>query len=495
VARRDLTVAIAHGKTFLGSSPVWVSGDPEQAAWLGGQVLDGTKVAWALTERHHGADLLAGEVTATRAPGGGWRLDGEKWLINNATRAQVVCVLARTGADGGGRGFSHFLVDKRQLTDGSYSHLPKTRTHGIRGADISGIAFRGTRLPDDALVGQVGDGITTVLRAMQMTRPLCSALSVGAVDHGLRLAVEFAAGRELYGTALIALPNVRFIIGQAVASALLAQAVAVVAARAIGTLTSEMSVISAIAKSFVPTVVEDTLVRVAELLGARGFLTEEFGHGAFSKLQRDHRIVPVFEGSTVVNRNALINQFPVLAAAFRKGRYDASGLAAATTVTQPLPKFEPGQLVLRSREGCSVVQGLTDAVVGLDVPPRVARLVERFTESVRDVIDQVAGYRPTARDVPPAAFALAARYELCMAGAACVHLWLNNPRTGALWHDAAWLEACLLRVLVLLGVDPGTDGAQIHDLLTDLLSQAAADGSSLSLFPAFPTDVPSWSQP
>lgn len=488
VARRDLTVAIAHGKTFLGGSPVWVSGAPEQAALLGAEVLDGTKAAWALTERGHGADLLASEVTATRTAGG-WRLDGEKWLINNATRAELVCVLARTGPDGGGRGFSHFLVDKRRLAQGSYSHLPKTRTHGIRGADISGIAFHGARLPDDALVGDAGDGIPTVLRAMQMTRPLCSSLSVGALEHALGLAVEFAAGRAMYGTRLLALPNVRAALGRATASALLAQAVALFAARSIRALPGEMSVLSGVTKSLVPTVVDDTLVRLAELLGARGFLTEEYAHGAFAKLQRDHRIVPVFEGSTVVNRNALINQFPVLAAAFRAGRYDAEGLAAATDLARPLPEFRPELLVLRSRPGCSAVQAVPDAVDRLDVPPQVAGLARKFADATRDVVHEIAEHHPTARDVPPHAFALAARYELCVAGAVFLHLWLNNRAAGGLWEDAVWLEAGLLRVLELLGVDPGADGARAYDALTE---QLAADGAVPALFPA-DTDAPSWS--
>ena len=57
--------------------------------------------------------------------GATWRLDGEKWLINNATRGQLMCVLARTDPAGGPRGFSLFLVDKRELADGSFRCLPK----------------------------------------------------------------------------------------------------------------------------------------------------------------------------------------------------------------------------------------------------------------------------------------------------------------------------------------------------------------------------------
>ncbi|MZG18896.1 acyl-CoA dehydrogenase, partial [Streptomyces sp. SID5914] len=157
VSRVDLTVAAAHGKTYLGAVATWIAGDPRRAARLGRRIREGAVVSCALTERHHGSDLLAGEVAAERVDGdGGWRLTGEKWLINNITRADLVTVLARTSPEGGPRGFSLFLVDKERLAPGALSPLPKVPTYGIRGADISGLAFHDAMLPDDALIGAPG---------------------------------------------------------------------------------------------------------------------------------------------------------------------------------------------------------------------------------------------------------------------------------------------------------------------------------------------------
>ncbi|GAA3233873.1 hypothetical protein GCM10020256_50320 [Streptomyces thermocoprophilus] len=62
VARRDLTVAIGHGKTYLGGVCVWIAGSDEQAARLGADIRAGVPVSLGLTERAHGSDLLAGEV-------------------------------------------------------------------------------------------------------------------------------------------------------------------------------------------------------------------------------------------------------------------------------------------------------------------------------------------------------------------------------------------------------------------------------------------------
>ena len=490
VSRRDLTVAIAYGKTFLGTVPVWLGGSPEQKARLAEQVCaDSAMVTWALTERHHGADLMAGEVSAEHTAGG-WRLRGAKWLINNATRAPLVTLLARTDPAGGGRGFSLFLVDKRSLPPGSFVCLPKERTHGIRGADISGLDFRDAVAPADTLVGHAGDGLETVLKSLQITRTTCVALSVGAADHALRLAVDFTRRRVLYGRPLASLPNVRWQLGSVAATALLAEVTAEAAGRSIHTLTPEMSVTAAVTKAFVPTLVDGLVSDVGELLGARGLLTEEYADGMFQKLERDHRIVGIFDGSSVVNRNALINQFPVLARAYRQGgRYDRAGLEGALDLRAPLPALPTAGLSLVSRTGCSIVQGVPESLARVralaakgEVPEMVARLAERFGEAVAGVLAEVAALRHTAREVPAEAFELAWRYELCFAGAASLGVWLHTDaaEAGALWQDGVWLAGCLARVLSLLGHEQEEDSAQAYLRLADLLLQTP-QGRTLSV--------------
>ncbi len=492
VARRDLTVAIAHGKTFLGAVCVWVAGTPEQAAELGARVCAGGVIAWGLTERGHGSDLLAGELAAVETAAG-WRVSGEKWLINNATRGEAVCLLARTAPAGGPRGFSLLLVDKRRLAPGTFRHLPKERTHGIRGADISGIAFDGAEVPAGALVGGRGQGAEIVLRVLQLTRTACVALSLGAGDHALRLALDFAAARELYGRRLIELPRVRRTLGEQAAGLLLAEVVSTLAARSIQATTGEMSVVSALAKAFVPTTVDEVLAALGELLGARGFLTGAYAEGAFQKLERDHRIVAIFDGSTIVNRNALINQFPVLARAYRAGRADRAGVAAAAALERPLPELDPARLTLLSAGGCSVVQSLPDALVRVReraargaLPAAPAQLAEALAQAAEALAGELAAHVPSPRDVPPAAFALAVRYELVFAGAACLHVWLNGadaPPAAArpLWDGALWLEACLARVVGALA-PAALAGRDVYDRLADVLAAPGARGP-LSLWP------------
>jgi len=492
VARRDLTVAIAHGKTFLGAAPVWVAGTPEQTARLAEHVRAGEPVCWGLTERDHGADLLAGEFAATAddhngfavttdadngagkaVDGVGWRLTGEKWLINNATRSTLACVLARTDPAGGARGFSLFLVDKRQLPAGAWRNLPKVRTHGIRGADISGFVLDDAPVPADALVGKEGDGIPAVLKTLQLTRVTCTALSLGAADHALRLARDFATGRELYGRRLAGVPHVRRILGRAAAAALTAEAVSVLSARSVHTLPGELSAVSAITKAYVPTLTQETLGSLGELLGVRGFLTSPPG-GGFAKLERDHRICAIFDGSTVVNRAALLNQMPRLARQLSRRRTDTEGLRAAADLTAPLPPFAPDRLTLLSVTGCSAVQALPDLVarVRREGPPETGPLLDRLLAELARLETESADFVPVAGGLPSTAFCLAEAYERVYAAAACLLLWLENPplRTGRLGDDGLWLRACLT---VLLGADDADD-SDVFDALAEVVLGAPA---------------------
>jgi alkylation response protein AidB-like acyl-CoA dehydrogenase len=478
VARRDLTVAVAHGKTLLGAATVWVAGEPEQSALLGKEIAGGAAVSWGLTERHHGSDLLAGELTATRTADG-WRLNGEKWLINNATRGDLICILARTAPAGGPRGFSLLLVDKRRLRAGSYHCLPKELLHGIRGADISGLSLQDADVPPEALVGRTGEGIELVLKALQFTRTVCVALSLGAADHALRLAVDFARQRKLYDRYLTELPRVRKTLGGAATLLFLAEAVSVVASRSLHALPREMSVVSAITKAFVPTLADELIGQLGELLGARAFMSNVYADGMFQKLERDHRIVAIFDGSTLVNRNAVINLFPALARAYRNRRRDETGVTEAVTLTAPLPGFDPERLSFLSSMGCSVLQSLPDAVEqvramasGGEGTEKVARLAEELRVATEEVLQEMGAYTPSPRDVPPAAFTLAARYELCFAGAACLQLWLRNlewASTRPLWKDALWLEACLMQVLARLRVKAGLEEVEVYERLAEAL--------------------------
>jgi alkylation response protein AidB-like acyl-CoA dehydrogenase len=493
VARRDLTAAIAHHKTFLGAVSVWVAGAPAQARRLASDVLAGRVVSWALTEAAHGSDLLAGEVTAVPTAGG-YRVRGDKWLINNATRADLVCVLARTDPVGGARGLTLLLADKRQLPAGAFRCLPPVRTHGIRGADISGIGFDDAELPASAVVGQPGQGLEIVLKGFQLTRTLCAALTLGAVDRGLRLATGFALQHRMFDRPVADLPQTRRTLAESYADLLVAEAVGLFAARAIHALPGELASVSAVAKYLVPTIGDEVLTRLGQLLGARAFLRDTFASGAYQKTERDHRIVGIFDGSTVVNLNSLVQQFSFLARGYRTGVADMAGLRAAADLSAPLPEFDPARLDLVPRRGATVVNTLPAAVAELSeqgavglVGGELVALAEVVRDEAAAIHAEMAGFQPSADAAPAEALDLAERYAAAYAAAICLWLALSNQQAQSdqqapgepsgdpadeLWRDGRWLQACLTRLTDRLRPPgPAAHGAVLDSLFPVLRAQ------------------------
>ncbi|MFD9410719.1 acyl-CoA dehydrogenase family protein [Streptomyces sp. NPDC059989] len=474
IAAVDLTVAVGHGKTFLGGACVWAAGSEGPAALLARHVLAGEPVAWGLTEPGGGSDLLAGSLTATRH-GSGWRLNGRKWPVNNATRGNLMCVLARTDPAGGARGFTVFLIDKRSTAADTVRPLPKLPTHGIRGADISGVEFLDARVPAHALVGTVGGGLELVLKALQLTRIICVALSLGAGDHGLALLRRYLGERRLYGRQLADLPHARSVAGRSVTRQFLAEALSHTAARAAHEVPEELSVVSAVAKASVPGLVQGQLRLIGDLLGARGFLTGVEGYGVFAKVERDHQVVPLFDGSTWVNRAGLAAALPLLRPGRRTG-----GSASAPPADwlreehRPAP-FDPRRLRLMAPRD-SVLGSLPGLVADLasgpqsDATAETVRLARSLLAEYERLGADLAGIRPTGGPPSTAAMRLAERYEWCFAGAAALALFSARPRhhDRPWWRDGLWLRGCLALVLENLGTRP-PEAAAVYDRLGALL--------------------------
>lgn len=499
VAGLDLTVAIAHGKTYLGGVCVWTAGSPELGDAVGRLIMEGHPVSWALTERAHGSDLLAGDVIAEEAAEDGvpgYRLAGEKWLINNATRGTALCVLARTSFDGGTRGYSLFLVDKRDLAPGASTPLPKEHTLGIRGADISGIRFDGAFVPGDRMVGPPGWGLEIVLQSMQITRTMCCYLSMGASDHASVIATRFAAGRTLYGHRLTELPAARAVLADALAVHLLAEAVTTIAARSINVMPQEMSALGAVAKYLVPSMTEESLIALRRLTGARSLVAGSTPEGTLAKIERDHRLVSLFDGNTMVNLTTLVTQFPTLLWRRVDTRPDeADALRAVADLTTEPGEPDLGRLTLVARRGLTVLRHLSedlrfdDVVTGLS--DAAAAELRDGVDTLRDELERLRVHTAQSPrhpvETPVAAFESAARLAACAGAASALALWAHSrervdPTRDPLWHDGVWVRLALHAAVGRLGrVAPLPD--HLESAAVDALLRSADDGSAPTLLP------------
>jgi alkylation response protein AidB-like acyl-CoA dehydrogenase len=139
-----------------------------------------TNLTWsffALTEPHTGSDVGEMATTATIVDGG-FRLNGQKYLIGNGTAATVGVVFARTAP--GPLGVDAFLIEPGNVNGLSATRLPMT---GCRGANLSHLVFKDVFLPRDALLGAHLKPTQRLFSSAAATfdalRPCVAAVAVG----------------------------------------------------------------------------------------------------------------------------------------------------------------------------------------------------------------------------------------------------------------------------------------------------------------------------
>lgn len=152
----------------------------------------------ALTEPDAGTNTLELKTFA-RADGDGWRLSGRKVWITGVASAQKMLVIARTKklAESKSRtdGLTMFMIDVKR--DG-LSHTPIDKL-GTCTLDSSSVFFDDVRVEPDELIGTLHGGWRELLDVLNTERIVTTAGLVGSGSLAIRLAVEYANDRKVFG--------------------------------------------------------------------------------------------------------------------------------------------------------------------------------------------------------------------------------------------------------------------------------------------------------
>ncbi|WBB78423.1 acyl-CoA dehydrogenase family protein [Micromonospora sp. WMMD882] len=445
VARRDPTSATALMLTDLAFMPAWIAGTDEQKRYFVDAINHGTRMAWGLSEREHGSDVLSNEMRAERVEGG-YLLTGEKWLIGNATIADAVSVQARTDERGGPGGWSIFSVEKRKAPAGAVVELPNERLHGLRALDMSGIRLERLFVPDSARLGAEGQGLEIALKSAQVARTTISGMALGAVDTALRVTLDFVTERVIFGQKVVDVPYTRRQLAECFADLIVAECVSTGAVRGLQANPGQTSVFSSAVKYFVPTLLERTMSQLSVVLGARLYLRSHPHYGIYQKMLRDVLVAIFADGNTVVNLKNIALQLEGL---LRTARGPVSAEAAARIEAQydldaTLPEWRPEDQQLFSRGGDDTVLLLPDSVrllreqAGAHSDQRQREWLLRAADVAETLYGQLEridaetqalraghgrGFAGTAE-----LFRLAEQYCAIHAAAATVHLFTRSAR-------------------------------------------------------------------
>ncbi len=193
----------------LGCGPVYGAGSEEQKVRFLVPMAKGEAIgAFGLTEANAGSDA-AGTQTKAAKVAGGWRVNGSKIYITNASYAKYVTFTAVTDASLGANGISAFIMDT--ATPG-FRVGKKEKKMGLRGSDTVEIVFEDCFVPEDQLVGELTGGFKAFMRTLTGGRISIGALALGCAQGAYEHAVKYAKVRHQFGQPIANFQAVQFML-------------------------------------------------------------------------------------------------------------------------------------------------------------------------------------------------------------------------------------------------------------------------------------------
>jgi butyryl-CoA dehydrogenase len=174
--------------------------------WLG---------AFALTEPDTGSDA-ANQKTRARKTDGGWSISGSKMWISMGNHAKVALVFAQTDPEKQHRGIGCFLVD---TSHPGYASQEIEGKMGLHGSDTASIALDEVEVPDEALLGEIGDGFKIAMSSLDSGRYSVAAGCVGICQGCVNESVSYAKEREQFGRPIASFQLVQAMIADMVVQA------------------------------------------------------------------------------------------------------------------------------------------------------------------------------------------------------------------------------------------------------------------------------------
>ena len=179
--------------------------EEQKRRWLPKCVSGENILALAITEPGAGSDV-AGIRTRAQDKGDHYLLNGSKTYISNGINADLVIVVARTGADGG-RGLSLFVVERGMQGFERGRNLKKM---GLKRQDTAELFFNNVKLPRENLLGELDRGFYHLMHFLVEERLLGAVGYVATANAAFDLTMDYIQDRKAFGQPLADFQNTRF---------------------------------------------------------------------------------------------------------------------------------------------------------------------------------------------------------------------------------------------------------------------------------------------
>ena len=303
-------ISLCLAATALGTIPIILFGNEEQKGKYLPDIASGeTLAAFAITEAGAGSDAGSIQTTAIK-DGDSYVLNGTKQWITNGEVANTYVIIAMTDKSRGARGATAFIVEKG--TPG-FSFGKKEDKMGIRASSTYELVFEDCKVPEENILGRVGQGFMVTMKTFDMSRPGVAAQALGIASGALNDAVDYARQREQFGRHIIANQGLRFLLADMSMKVETSRAMVYAVARSIDSGDLKCAKESAIAKCYASDMAMQVTTDAVQVFGGYGYMKEY----PMEKRMRDAKITQIYEGTNQIQRDVIGKQL-VKEAASRK---------------------------------------------------------------------------------------------------------------------------------------------------------------------------------
>jgi alkylation response protein AidB-like acyl-CoA dehydrogenase len=245
--------------------------------------------AYALSEPGSGSDAF-GLATRAEKKGDRYLLTGRKLWITNGAEAEIYVVFANANPSAGYKGITAFIVE-RGLP--GFSVGKKEDKLGIRASSTVELILDGCEVPEENVLGPVGQGYKIAIETLNEGRIGIGAQMIGVAAGALGVAIDYVRERHQFGKALGEFQAIQFQIAQA-ATELEAARLMVYNAARLKDAGHDIAREGAMAKLYSSQVCERVTSLCVELLGGYGY-TKDY---PVEKFYRDAKIGTIYEGTS-----------------------------------------------------------------------------------------------------------------------------------------------------------------------------------------------------
>lgn len=249
--------------------------------------------AWGLTEPNTGSDAGNMKTTAVKQ-GDKWIINGSKNFITHGKSGNVAVVIARTGNVGDNHAMTAFVIERG--TPG-FSAGRKENKLGMRASETAELIFDNVEVPEDNVLGSVGDGFVQSLKILDGGRISIASLSIGIAMGAYEAALKYSKERHQFGAAISTFQGISFKLAE-MATEIEAAYLLTTQAAYMKNHKLPMTKEAAMAKYYASEVAVKTANDALQIFGGYGY-TKDF---PAEKFYRDAKLCTIGEGTSEIQK-------------------------------------------------------------------------------------------------------------------------------------------------------------------------------------------------